>query len=242
MSALVESHVGLARSLAFRVYRDATHALELDDLTSVAFQGLTEAAVRWPKYCEEKGYDPNATNYFVAFSHKRIRGAIYDYLRAKDWAPRSLREKSKKIREAGQADGLSPEALAEKSGLSVKEVNDTLSAMARAPISLDHLNVSASKMSPDSDDMQLEVTDLNSNVEATASVVGLLKSFVQEVCKLSYESQVILALHYYSGIELKRIALMLDLTEARTSQLHVESTGRLLRVLKAQALGLLSLD
>lgn len=243
MRVLVESHVGLARSIAFRVYKEATHALELDDLTSVAFQGLTEAAARWPSYCEEKGFDPTATNYFVAFSHHRIRGAIYDYLRAKDWAPRSLRERSKKIREAGQADGLSPEELAERTGLSVKEVKETLSAMSRSPISLDSLTAREPHRAGSSDDeIQLEVMDLYSNVEATASVSSLLESFVAEILKMPKECQVIIALHYYKGVELKRIASLLDLTEARTSQLHVESTSRLLKALKSEALGLLSFD
>lgn len=242
MSVLIETHVGLARSIAFRIYKEATHALELDDLTSVAFQGLTEAAARWPSYCEEKGYDPTATNYFVAFSHHRIRGAIYDYLRAKDWAPRSLREKSKKIREAGQADGASLEELAERTGLTLKEIQETLSAMARSPVSLDSLTASAFRAGSLDEEIQLEVTDLSSNVEATASVSSLLESFVTEILSMPKECQVILALHYYKGVELKRIAAMLELTEARTSQLHVESTSRLLKVLKAEALGLLSLD
>lgn len=38
--SLIESHIGLANSLALKRYKTATHALELDELKAIAYWGL----------------------------------------------------------------------------------------------------------------------------------------------------------------------------------------------------------
>ena len=55
---LVIDMLGQAKSEAWKVYSAAPHALDLDDLTSLAYTGLMMAAVRWPLYCAERGFSP----------------------------------------------------------------------------------------------------------------------------------------------------------------------------------------
>ena len=47
-----------------------------------------------------KKFDPNRDNKFKTYAEFRIKGAIYDELRAQDWVPRSVREKAKVLERA----------------------------------------------------------------------------------------------------------------------------------------------
>lgn len=67
---ITELVIGLmpqARSEAWKVYQSAPHALEVDELTSLAYTGLMMAAARWPAYCASRGYDPEAYQFFAAY-------------------------------------------------------------------------------------------------------------------------------------------------------------------------------
>lgn len=75
---LVEDHLGLARGLAASVWREIGRTADLDDLMAYGQLGLVEAAVH---------YRPCRNVKFSTFSYYRIRGAIYDGLRALGWAP-----------------------------------------------------------------------------------------------------------------------------------------------------------
>jgi RNA polymerase sigma factor for flagellar operon FliA len=76
---LVETHIGLARSIAAKVHRLMGRRVEFDDLVAQALQGLSEAADR---------YDPGATTPFGVFAHHRIRGSIFDWLRTMGYLQR----------------------------------------------------------------------------------------------------------------------------------------------------------
>jgi RNA polymerase sigma factor FliA len=229
---LVEKHLGLAHSIALKVYRSASHALELDELRSIAYMGLVDACARWPDYCAKKGYDPNATEFFTTYSGHRIRGSIFDHLRQADWATRSLRDKSKKLRVAGSDEGVSRQELAERSGLTEKEVHDTIAGMSRAPVSLDQMFNNAS-----SDNDQRGYTDIPSaeDVESHAESNYLINAFANAVQDLPGDERLILVLHYYGNMELKKISSMLDIVESRTSQLHTKSVLSVLDKLKEVA-------
>jgi RNA polymerase sigma factor (sigma-70 family) len=76
---LVETHVGLARGIATRMYRIMRGSVELEDLVAHALEGLSEAACR---------FDPAAATPFGLFAHYRIRGAIHDWLRSMGYLQR----------------------------------------------------------------------------------------------------------------------------------------------------------
>lgn len=236
--SLIENHIALAISIALGVYNTAPHALELEELKAIAFYGLCDAADRWPHYCKKKGYDPSATQYFTKYSSLRIRGAIYDRLRSNDWATRSLREKSRKINLANiQADGvdLTNAELAEITGLTEKEVRDTLTGMSRAPVSLDsvvapwtedgtNLTSAGSSQLSDAED-----------TESSVSVNALLETFADAVKALPYEQRLVIVLHYHQGLELKKAAALMGITDTVVSAYHTSAVISLLDSLQAAA-------
>src|SRR5215216_6034917 len=136
LTALIKDNVGMAEAIAVNVWKTAPHALDIDELRSLAYFGLTQAAARWRPYCAEKGYDDQAHSFFKGFASSRIRGAIYDAIRSSDWTTRTLRGKSKQLKEAGQDNGASVSEMSERTGMSEKEVTKTMARMAAKPVSL----------------------------------------------------------------------------------------------------------
>ncbi|HVF74099.1 MAG TPA: sigma-70 family RNA polymerase sigma factor [Acidimicrobiales bacterium] len=59
-----------------------------DELTSAAMAGLAQAA---------RSFDPSRDTRFDAYASARIRGALLDELRSRDWASRSVRSKARKM-------------------------------------------------------------------------------------------------------------------------------------------------
>ena len=227
---LITDHVGLANSLAFQRYDSARHALDFDELKSLAYMGLVEAASRWMEYCASRGYDHNATQYFIAYARPRIAGNIIDQLRSDDWATRALREKSKKLRQAGSDEGATRAELAERTGMSEQEIHDVVAGMNKAPVSLNAIDLE----DQDSDRKVGYHPELTSsdNTENSTTVQELLDSFADAILEMPLPNRVLLALHYYQGIELKKISKILNLQDAATSKLHTDSVIKLLTFLK----------
>lgn len=231
---LIESHIPLAHALAYQRYNTARHALDIDDLKSLAYQGLVEAASRWEAYCASRGYDSQATQFFVIYARPRIAGTMLDYMRSNDWATRALREKSKKLREAGADEGLTREELARRTGMTEQEIHETVAGMSRAPISLNAIDLD----DQDGDRKVAYHAELIAveNTEQDLAVRELLNSFADAILELPVLHQTLLALRYYQGLELKKISAALGIPDAVTSQVHTESVLKLLEHLKTTAL------
>lgn len=73
--------------IAHRIHRKLPSSIEIDDLIQAGTIGLIDAS---------KKFDPKKNTSFQTYSEFRIRGAILDYLRDRDFFPRSAREKSRK--------------------------------------------------------------------------------------------------------------------------------------------------
>jgi RNA polymerase sigma factor for flagellar operon FliA len=94
--------------------------VEYDDLIGYGVFGLIDAIEK---------FDPNKKVKFETYASLRIRGAIIDSIREQDWAPRSLRKKSKDLEKSiselenrlGRA--ASDQEVAEHMGVSLDELN-----------------------------------------------------------------------------------------------------------------------
>jgi RNA polymerase sigma factor for flagellar operon FliA len=93
-NALVEKYLPLARGAAMAMARRLPRSVTEEELLSDAVLGLVRAV---------EHYDPDCGTRFVTYASHRIRGAILDELRARDWVPRLTRHRA---RAAGAEDGL----------------------------------------------------------------------------------------------------------------------------------------
>ena len=87
---LVAAYFPLVQHVARRLAATLSDRVEVGDLEGYGAEGLLEAIDRY-----EVGHGAQ----FTTFAAHRIRGAIYDGLRAADWAPRSVRRRSREINE-----------------------------------------------------------------------------------------------------------------------------------------------
>lgn len=221
VDSLILNHMNLANDIAVREWRTATHALRKDDMISLAYTGLVDAAHRWEPYCAKNEFDPEAVQYFKVFASLRIRGTIRDYIRKEDWATRTLRGKSKKLKDAGQDEGLSAVELSDKTGMSVTEINKVNARLAARPVSLEaHFsNAYQDSPGPHSNPELRETVD----TESSAFSREILSKFAEAVKVLPKESQVVLILHYYERLDLRKVAEELKLSESKVSQLHANA-------------------
>lgn len=220
--ALILEHLKLADNIALKEWRTATHALDKAEMQSLAYLGLVSAADRWPDYCTEKEYDPGALQYFKVFAALRIRGTIRDFIRKEDWATRTLRTKSKLLKQAGQDDGISVQELSSRTGLSVREIDKVSAKLAARPVSLDaYRNTQDSQhdMSSHASNDLADSVDTEGAAFANAMNAVFLKCFES----LPNENKLVIVLHYYSKLPFRSISDLLDFTEGYVSTLHRQS-------------------
>ena len=85
---LIMEYAPLIKFIAQKIAIRLPSNIELDDLISSGVIGLMDAIEK---------YDPSRDNKFKTYAEFRIRGSILDELRAQDWVPRSVRDKSKML-------------------------------------------------------------------------------------------------------------------------------------------------
>lgn len=88
LQKLIEDNLELVNHIVFQVAVHFPRHVDRDDLARAGALGLVEAARR---YDESRGVP------FQRFAAQRIRGAIIDSVRASDWAPRSIRNLSRRL-------------------------------------------------------------------------------------------------------------------------------------------------
>jgi RNA polymerase sigma factor for flagellar operon FliA len=158
--------------------------------------------------CRENEFSPYALEYFKTFVQRRIHGALYDAIRASDWATRGLRSRAKALQAAGQERGATDAELAERTGLSIADVRSTIRGMARRPVSLE-----AEELDPQG----------HTDVESTVFTAAVLDRMVGVIRDLPGDQQAVIALHYHRGLQLQAIAAEMGIAESRASQLHARA-------------------
>ena len=211
--AVVVAAVPLVRSLVGRLSIPDHPLASREDLENVGLLGLLQAL---------DGYDPERGTPFVSYAYGRIRGALVDYLRSIDALPR---ERRRQLAEAQQAVetlrqmlGGEPEdhQVAEYLELSLSDYHTLLTdAQCRFALSL---------YDTASTEGEQAVVETIPNDEALIAFEKIDRTSLHDyittlVRELTEREQNILALYYYENLTLREIAGLLDLTEARISQI-----------------------
>lgn len=220
---LVVAYASLVRYVAGRLAMGMPSQVELDDLESYGLFGLLEAIDR---------FDPGRGVKFETYAMTRIRGAIIDGLRADTWAP-ALKQKIKQMDEATAALestlGREPtdEEVGARLGLTVEELTRRRSEVTAALIlSLDDMPSGGEEGEGTTVAERLE--DPNSP-DPVAEVLFTERREVlaQALEKLPEKERLVVTLFYYEGLTAKEIAMVMNLSVARISQLHSKAILRL---------------
>ncbi len=134
---LILTYAPLVKYVAGRLGSGLPAHVDEGDLVSYGLLGLIGAIER---------YEPDRDVKFETYAIARIKGAIIDELRAMDWVPRSVRSRAREIERAiAQLEakiGRAPtdEEIADKVGITVEELEESLTDIARSSIAaLDEL-------------------------------------------------------------------------------------------------------
>lgn len=221
---LVEKYLDIVRYAAERMHVKLPKEVDVGDLIGAGQFGLMDAI---------DAFDLDRGVKFETYCGTRIRGAIFDELRAMDWVPRLVRSRSSKVdvarRDIEMALGrkATDQEIADKLQLDkgeYKKVNRD-----SKPVGLVSLNRKWSDSDSSKELREIDVIRDNKQENPLRTVQRQdLQSLITK--GLIRAERLIIILYYYEEMTMKEIGQTLDLSESRVSQMH----SSILQRLKAQ--------
>lgn len=212
-NALAEHYLPLVRLVCGRLAMSLPPHLDRDDLLSSGFFGLLDAIDR---------FDPGRNIKFETYAGVRVRGAMLDYLRSKDWIPVSTRQRIRKYEqtvcrlenELGRS--ATDDELAAALGISIDELRTLVSQCNSATVI------------PLEEYLQTDAGDaVDTNPANSTELFELKDTLAKAIDRLPEKERTVVSLYYYEELTLKEISLIMHLTEARISQLHTKAIFRM---------------
>jgi RNA polymerase sigma factor FliA len=221
---LILTYAPLVKYVAGRLGSGLPAHVDEGDLVSYGLLGLISAIER---------YDPERDIKFETYAIVRIRGSIIDELRALDWVPRSVRSRAREIEraiaelEAKLGHAPSDEEIAGKIGITVEELDESLTDISRSSIAaLDELW----STSGEGDQVSLlDTIEDTSGPKPTDALdeTELRETLADAIARLPEREKLVVTLYYYEELTLREIGEVLGVTESRVSQLHTKAVLRL---------------
>ncbi len=214
---LLLHYLPLVKVVAGRMKVGMPGSVEYDDLVSTGLIGLINSI---ENFAPERGFK------FETYAVPRIRGAILDGLRDVDWAPRSVRQKGRRLEQAIEklTVGLGrlphDQEIAAELGLEGDDYNHFMEQAGAAPVI--SLDVRASDRDEEDGGALHEVVADPSSINP---LTELEQKDAREIAKrliaqLSEQERAVVALYYYEELTFKEIGQVLSVSESRICQIH----------------------
>lgn len=214
---LIMDLLPMVKHLAYKLVRGCGSNDLLEDLMQAGIVGLLEAIEK---------YDPQRGIKLNTYAYMRIKGAMIDEMRQRDFFTRSQRSKSRMIEDAIRALearlGRHPEdeEVAAFLGLTMQEYLEILGQYRNLHIlSLEEL----SELFDEDKDVLLMYAMNERDARDLAEVRDLEQVLGKEIERLPEKQRLVLTLYYYEDLNMKEIAKVLKISEARVSQLHAQA-------------------
>lgn len=195
--------------------------VEYDDLVGYGVFGLIDAIDK---------FDISKNVKFETYASLRIRGAIIDAIREQDWAPRSLRKKSKELEKAYSeienklGRSASDKEVADKLGISVDELHKLLQEVNMSQmISLEDYLEQNHETGFDT----LSLDGDKERPEQRMEIIEVKEILADTIDKLPEKEKLVVTLYYYEELTLKEISKIMEVSESRVSQLHTKAILRM---------------
>ena len=210
---LAEYYLGLVRIVGGRLAMSLPPHLDRDDLLSSGFFGLMDAIDR---------FDITRNIKFETYAGVRIRGAMIDYLRSKDWVPVTMRQKIRKYEqtvyrlETELGRSATDSEIAAALDISEEELRQLISQCNSATVI------------PLEEYLKTDTPEaIDANPADTAEFTEMKDILAKAIDRLPEKERIVVSLYYYEELTLKEISLILHLSEARISQLHTKAIFRM---------------
>jgi RNA polymerase sigma factor for flagellar operon FliA len=214
-TSVLEEYAGLVKQVALHLISRLPSSIELDDLIQVGMIGLLEA---------DQTFDASKGAQFETFARFRIRGAMIDEVRRSSNLPRSVMSN---IREVSIARGELEQRLgraaydtelADYMGLSLDEYH------ANANKNHQYQTVSLTE-GEDGEESELRFDGLG--ITDQISDGQFREALADAISELNEREQLIFSLYYTEEMNLKEIALVLNVTESRVCQIQRQAIKKL---------------
>jgi RNA polymerase sigma factor for flagellar operon FliA len=197
--------------------------VDQEDVVSFGTIGLIEAVER---------FDASKGVKFETYAITRIRGAIFDALRALDRLPRSVRTKARGVERArGELTaqlGRSPTdvELASTLGITPPALRQIVTNASWVTVSLDGLldGTGDAETNPRVEALPIEHAECMSD---EIEHVELVRALASEVDRLPEREKLVVALYYQESLTMREIGAVLELSGSRVWQLHAKALSRL---------------
>jgi RNA polymerase sigma factor for flagellar operon FliA len=219
--SLIVETLPLIKHIAHRVATRLPTNIEMRDLINAGVLGLLDAVDK---------FEPERNVKFKTYAEVRIRGAILDSLRNLDWAPRSLRKKSKDLErtyaELSQKLGrpATDEEVSEALGEDIEDFHALVDQ-------LHGLTLGSFENLSDSEDSENYINyypdDGTNDPYARFESSELTSLLAEAIEELPEKERLVLSLYYYEEFTMKEIGTLLGVNESRVSQLHTKATLKL---------------
>ncbi|MHC5027964.1 MAG: FliA/WhiG family RNA polymerase sigma factor [Planctomycetota bacterium] len=218
---LIENYLEIVRYTAERMHMRLPGEVDVEDLMSAGLFGLMDAI---------DAFDLERGVKFETYCAQRIRGAIFDELRAMDWVPRLVRSRTAKVDRARknlemQLGRRATDAeICEKLNVDLGEFQK-LSKDSR-PVGVVSLDRKWFETDSSKDIREIDVIR-DSKQENPLSELQRSDLKLLLTKGLSRAERLIVILYYYEEMTMKEIGMTLDLSESRVSQMHSSILARL---------------
>lgn len=209
--AVVRHYAPKIRFLALRLKARLPRSIELRELVSSGTLGLMEALRKFRAHLGIR---------FETYAESRIRGAMLDELRRRDWFPRSLRQRTRALDEAmshverEHGRQATEEELHALTGLDVRDIRQGLEALQNQLwLSLDAIQ----------DTVSTEAQESGGEPYSTAATQELVEKVTSLTDRLTPREKLVLLLHYTDELTMRETAEVMGITEGRVSQLHTQA-------------------
>lgn len=220
---LVIHYSYLVKYMANRMAINLPPSVEVDELISYGIEGLIEAADK---------FDYQRKIKFETYAIARIKGAMIDGLRAMDWVPVSVRQKSKELEKAYNrietrlGRNATDQEVAEELGITLAQFQTLLRDVSLATV------LYLEDFLPGEDGSNRRIMDLIEDEQADnalnmAEFMDTKRVLAEAISRLPEKEKLVLELYYYEGLNLKEIGAVMGLSESRISQLHSKAILRL---------------
>ncbi len=228
---LILEHIPLIKYHAYRLASQLPPNIEINDLINAGVLGLMDAIEK---------FEPSRGVKFKTYAELRIRGAMIDSLRELDWAPRSLRKKSKELSKVSQklqqelGREVSDHEICAEMGIELEELyklEDQLTGL-----SIGSFYDASRRFGEEDSDAESLINYYPDDVEKGPPHVfekeELKQILADAVDCLSRKERLVVSLYYFEELTMKEIGAVLRVNESRVSQLHTKAMLRLRSKLK----------
>ncbi len=212
---LILEHLSYVRHILGKMLGSLPDYVDHENLESAGILGLVEAAGQ---------YDPARGVAFTTFAYQRIRGAILDELRRNCPVPQSILQNWALIRDASthMDPPLTPEKLAAATNLTIREVEDCLTAMrlTRPENWADELGELPVPMNRET------------QVDAGSHRDDERKVLADAIEQLPEKMRMAVTMYHMEDMRMKEIGQVLGLSESRVSRLLTAAELQLKSIVK----------